>query len=62
VAATAAARLPTLRLLSRLGDWLCAHERAVSAVTGVVIGAIFILRGRACAVPRSDASGQIARR
>jgi hypothetical protein len=45
VAATAAARKPALRLLSRLDDWLRAHERAVSAVTGVGIGAIFILRG-----------------
>lgn len=38
---------PARALLSRFGDWLRAHERAVSAVTGVVIGLLFLLKGLA---------------
>jgi hypothetical protein len=38
---------PAMGLLSRFGTWLRTHERTVSAVTGVVIGVLFLLRGMA---------------
>jgi threonine/homoserine/homoserine lactone efflux protein len=38
---------PAIGLLSRFGNWLRAHERPVSAMTGVVIGLLFLLRGLA---------------
>jgi threonine/homoserine/homoserine lactone efflux protein len=38
---------PAMVLLSRFGAWLRAHERTASAVTGVVIGVLFLLSGLA---------------
>ncbi len=36
---------PAMHLLSRFGTWLRAHERTVRAVTGIVLGMLFVLKG-----------------